>query len=621
MRLRTFIDPRMWRIRVPAVAALCISATALLPVYVLARGGDDTLLGACTALLFGISCIAFLGAMLFKPEAIVLPRSALLLAPLPLLGVAFISALGTLAPRLALFGAGFEFGTFGSLVLLVIAVFLGALMSSRGALMFVRAILLLGLMTLGMIVWKLFTHAPFASPEWQQAPLFLAVSAIVAAISFDRSRGRERIFYALAAAIFVAGSFLCGVPEIALIAIAAIVVVLGGRYAFNAATARLSFPVAGALVCVAFAISAIAMPHVPAIGIDQIDRPSFSEMFATAGSEYVHSLPRSLVGTGPASFAYAWNLYRPVELNETSWWNTTPLVPYSAAGSIALMFGLLGLAALCVLPAALFSVLTHARTGDIEEEALLESSGAIAAFSFLAACIYPVGTAVILVGCAGLGISVRTLSADDLIRFEPEGRMRLAVPLLAALFGGIFLYVGVHQVSAFSQYALGESLVSKNPAAAVLPLQKSAQEWPLAQYQLAAAQATANAAIALAQTQKQNGILDTAALEFSAKSAAQLSNLATESDPRDADMWISRAALFALLQSVGFDGFSNDIQDSLSRASALAPTRPDILLDEGIVAKLSGNMLSARQYAQEALEIRPEYEDARTFLLTLPRQP
>ena len=609
----------MYRISISAIAAFCICFAALIQLYALIQGASESLSGAWIALCVGLFCLVALCIIFFKRALVAVPRSILLLTPLPFLCIACISFFGGPLTRFAFFGAGFEFGTLGCFVLLAFAVVLGALAERRGALGYIYCVTVLGLLSLCAFAWNVFSHIPFSELASQQIPLFLAAATIVIAVYADRAEGRIRFFCMLAALPLTVGVFLCGIPEIAAAAIGALVLVVASRYLFDS-RASLPPPFATGLLGLLFLLAVFCMPLRPAIGFNQLVRPAFSDTFAVAGAEYVHSLWDALVGTGPASLSYAWNSYRSADLNQTVWWDNTPGTTYSDAASIGLLFGLLGLAAWCLFPLAVLTALTSVRRRTIDDIALFECAAALASFCFIAALFYPIGIALFFIGCAGLGICARSLSGTHATYYELEGKSRLALLCLCGIAAVVLLDAGINQLRAIRDHALGELLVTKDLSTAVAPLQKAAQEWPIPEYQLNAAQVTLNAAIALAQEQKTKGAVDTDSLQFSAKTATDLAEFAVRGDPRNTDTLLSRAALYALLYSAGFTNVSDRTQQLLLDTATSAPTRPDVSLDQAIFAKLLGDIPAARTYSQEALQLKPDYEDARVFLRALPLQ-
>lgn len=612
-------------VRSSVLAALSVCAIALVPVLALTSGQDEIFIGAVFACVMGLVFLGGICIVSLRSDTVVIARSLLVLTPVPLVVVSLVSLAGGSVSRTFLFGSGFEFGTPGFFVLLLLATIIGSVVSTRGVQWFMRCIALVGVLGAFIAVWYRLSGGTQSAFEMQQLPFILAAAVLVSVMGFDIGDRRARILYGVLSFLTLAGFFLIRVPEAAIAGILALVAVSGTRVVFNGGLRNrpiLAVAAAAVFVC------AVAFPQTtPHVGFASSERPGFKASADIVAQQYSFSLRSALIGTGPVSTPYAWNTYRPVSMNSTVWWNKTPMTTFSDATSVAILFGFSGLAAFALFPIALCVMLVRNRKEKNGYAPLFEVTSVLAAYCIFVAWIYPAGVTIFLIGCVSFGMAVHHRSAEKVVRYTLGHDARIILFAVCAIASVSFLYIGSAQIRAMREHALGERYMQTGDVAeSVIPLQRAALRWPTAQYQMSAAQATLADALAVVEEQQSIGQVDLDAFGTSATDAIRFAELAVQSDPRNTDIALSRSALYALIFSVGFTStqrsadLSGTIRSQLNTISLSAPTRADFKLNQAIFAKLQGDLPAARGYAQNALTLKPDYEAARVFLDALPAQ-
>ncbi len=609
--------------RSSVLAALGVCAVALVPVFAQLSLHGELLAGALFACIIGALFLGIICVVSLRHNTVVIARSLLVLAPAPLLVVSLVSLVGGPTSRTFLFGSGFEFGTPGFFVLLLLGTIVGSAVPARGVRWFMRCVAITGAAGASIVLWHRILGGAQSVFEIQQLPLLLAAATLISVTYFDTGNRGVRVVYALFSFVTLTGFFLVRVPEAAIAGLVALGLISVSRFMLSGSHGR-PFPILLFAAAAVF-VSVLAFPQAtPHTDFSSSERPEFKASADIVAQQYSLSLRSALIGTGPVSTPYAWNTYRPVSMNSTVWWNKTPQTTFSDATSVAMMFGFFGLAAFALLPIALCVMLVRNRNEENGYPPLFEATSVLAMCCILVAWIYPAGVTILLIGCVSFGMAVRHRSVEEVVRYTLGHDARIILFAVCAIASVFFLYTGSTQVRAMREHALGERYIQAGDIEeSVIPLQRAALRWPTAQYQMSAAQATLADALAVAETQKSIGSVDLDAFGASATDAINFAESAFRNDPRNSDIALSRTALYALIFSAGFtstQGFTDlpdTIRAQLNMIVVSAPTRADFKLNQAIFAKLQGDNAAAQVYAQEAMRLKPDYEEARTFLGSL----
>lgn len=347
---------------------------------------------------------------------------------------------------------------------------------------------------------------------------------------------------------------------------------------------------------------------------------SFSNTEQVLAFQDLSSLHYALIGPGPGSFGDSWNKYRSYDLNLTPFWKEPPPVAYDMLGQFAITTGLVGLAALLLVPASLFYLLYRERSRALFSREplfapLFVMVVACAAIMFIA----PIDSSVFLLFGFSAGACIGSLEVTRLsgIQFLRSNRPAVAISLFVA--GVAMIIVAWLQYTALRADQAGVAILGKNPTTASVDLQKAVQLWPAPEYLKDAAQSLMAQAVQEAQTQITNNSVNGPGLIALVDQAEQFStkSVGPTGDPSDADMWIARASVYLSAASLSVQGTEQIAQQALIQAKTLAPARPDVYYDEAVLALFNGDTGLARAYLTQALELKPDYQGAQDLLATL----
>lgn len=586
-------------------------------------GGGAVWEGILSAATLGIAYILAGTTLLFGFEGHKKPFLLSSLLGVPLLMVGIVSAFSThsLVTFTSFFGQGFEFGSLGSFVLIASTIALCVYTLRNVATAFLAVISLVSAVVslCAIFLWLgVSLFAPLTTLG-TQLPFFLCAAALTTALLFD-SRQPYRFTYAVVSALSFVGFFIFFNPVPAYVGIG--VVLVNIVYSFRAER-RLSvatFPYATAAVGVALFLSSVFGSHAPQVAVPLDIRPSLLATEYIIGPEYLSSIRTALLGTGPDSLSYAWNLYRPVEFNAGSRWNVTPDLTFSSAMTLAIEVGILGLCAFLLLPLV---VLLRIISVNPHRAGVLEALYTLALFAFGSAILYSVDLPLLLIGAAALGLSFSEGHTEPRAA-SPGGRSSWIFRLVAAVListGISFALIASLQGGAAHYATQGQTMLDKNnPDGASVLFDRAGTLWPAAPYLRGASISYARKLFGRLEV---GGALasDPVAARAEADTAVMLAERATAADARDFGLWLYKGSLYTSLIQFEYPDSKENARTSLGRAGLIAPKRPDVLYMRALLELALGNPQLAREDVQKALKLKSDYGDALELLQALEKSP
>ncbi|MBI5457482.1 hypothetical protein HY971_02030 [Candidatus Kaiserbacteria bacterium] len=575
--------------------------------------------GILTAFAFGIALCIYAVAVIFNTRFSFRP---IVLLGVPIVLVAAFSSIQTQAGIYSVFGNGFEPGTVGSLVLFAAAIAIGFSALSRAPRWFLYTYLMAGVVGAfgAAFLWFGLDVLKPLSGTWPHLSYVLCSTALLAALLFDRDGpGRRRGVYGAAATVLLGGFAAFFDPAAAGIGIAMGIIAVILTLASDKGSAYSQFPFATAfasILLLTFLMFGLGQPR----GTTVNAYPSFLATQLIIGPAYTHSLGTALFGTGPNSFSYAWNAYRPQEINMTPLWNFDPVSSYSTITTFAVTLGMLGLFALFLGPAVLV-VRFLSKAGEVslshiavEEQGVFEACFVLCCFLFLSMLWYPVGVPLFVMAGLSLGFSLRFLFTQELHVFRelsPWVRYCIVVLLIGA--GAVFMWVSAHQFAGAWYHGQAATMINadahSNASAAPL-FEKAADAWPTAEYQIHASNADAAAALSLVSSTMSGKDANTTELNTAINKSVGYSDRATVSDPRDYRVWLARASLYILLAQFSLPNAADAASGALYRAALLAPVDPRVPYTRAFLDQVKGDTAAAAVDIQRALDLKPDYQDA-----------
>ena len=594
----------------------------LLPVLpfvgLVTLGGGVFLEGILPAATLGIAYVLAGIALLYKSQDAGKHFFTSSLLGVPLLMVGIVSAFSThsLVTFTGFFGQGFEFGSLGSFVLIASTIALCVYTVRNVATAFLAVISLVSavISLCAIFLWLgVSLFAPLTTLG-TQLPFFLCAATLVTALLFD-SRQKYWAAYAVVSAVSLAGFFIFFNPVAAYVGVG--VALANALYSFRSeeGPSLSTFPFATVIVGAVLFLSNIFGPTALQIATPLDIRPSFLATEYIIGPEYLSSGRAALLGTGPDSLSYAWNLYRPVEFNAGSRWNVTPDSTFSSAMTLAIEVGILGLCAFLLLPLV---VLLRIISVNPHRAGVLEALYTLALFAFGSAILYSVDLPLLLIGAAALGLSFSEGHTEPHVVL-PGGRSGWVFRLVAAVListGISFTLIASLQGGATHYATQGQAMLDKNnPDGASVLFDRAGTLWPAGPY-------LRNASISYARKlfgRLESGVTspDPVAARADADKAVALAERATTAHVRDYALWLYKGSHYTSLIQLDYPDAKESARVSLGRAEALAPERPDVLYMRALLDLALGNPQLAREDVQKALKLKSDYGDALSLLQSL----
>ncbi len=594
----------------------------LLPVLpfvgIMTPGGETFWGGIFSAATVGIACI-LTGLVVifgFRSGRGLFSMAALLGVPLLVAGT--VSAVSTESSiTLAGFlGQGFEFGSWGSLALITLTIALCVYATRGVAPAFLATISLVSVLVslCAILLWfgvslfvPLTTLAPLAS-------FFLCAASITAAVLFDSGR-RYRVAYASASALSFIGFFVFFNPWAAYVGIGVVLVNIVYSLHPEEGPSLTTFPFATAVVGTALSLSNVFGFTAPQVVVPLDIRPSLTATEYITGPEYLFSFRTTLLGTGPGSLSYAWNLYRPVEFNADSRWYVTPDSTFSTATTLAIEVGILGFFGFLLLPLV---VLFKSVSVSSPSAGVLKALRSLALFLFGSALFYSIDLSLLLIGVAAVGLSFSEEYAEPYVEPLSRGRRRVLLLVAAVVMcvGFSLTLVASLQGSGAYYATRGQVVLDEgNPDDASILFDKAVAVWPAASYLRGTSISYARKLFG----RLESGVIvsDAVAARADADKAVAFAKRATNADDRDYALWLYKGSLYTALVQMEYPDASESARMSLNRAQTLAPNRPDIPYMQALLNIALGNSQLAREDIQKALNLKPNYKDALDLLQSL----
>ena len=195
--------------------------------------------------------------------------------------------------------------------------------------------------------------------------------------------------------------------------------------------------------------------------------------------------------------------------------------------------------------------------------------------------------------------------------------LRWALACLCVAASLMLAWISVHQMLAAHLHSKGLLMTREGDISAVSVMEKAERVWGVQQYSIDASRAYTSKAQQLLPTIREDDEVRRQ-IQLDLKAAASFANHAVESNPKDFSAWMYRAELYIAFIPFGFPDAESLAYESLQQAAALAPLRPDVPLLKARGALQAGRPDVARQFAEDALALKPDYEEAKRFIEKLP---
>lgn len=593
-----------------------------------------------------------------RSGVITLNTSYALAALWVVVGIAFVSSLLSGDLKDSLVGDFFSIHSTVFLAILALVTTIWVfLKTDKVAVM--RMYMLLAISTLVLVLYhvlRLFLGADFLSlgvftantgtpvGSWNDLALFLGLTVILSLVTLEHLSltkvGRGLFAFVTVVSLFMLGVINFFTVWIVLGVTSLVMVVYSlGKDRFNENQlplmgAKPSNRIALMVAFVVFAVSVLFIVGGATFGgwiskythVSYVEvRPSFEATANIARSVYHEN---AFLGIGTNKFNDAWRLYKDPSINVTPFWNTEFNAGNGYITTFFVTTGVLGGLAWIVF-LLLFVImgtrqLLSSTEGDRVWYFIAVSSFVSALYIWGMSLIYVPGVVILLLGalCTGVSISAFSMLSDkNEITFSVGMNRRtgfvLTLGVIVVIIASVStLYVAGRHYSAV--YAFNTSVVSMQEGKSIDELEKEVSN----AYQLSTSDIFARR-IAEYQLARMNNLVavqtptEAEQQQFSNASVngVNAAQQAIQIDNAEPANWSVLGGIYGVLASVKVEGAQARALEALAKSRELNPKNPLPYLESAIVEARGGSYDSARDYIQQAINLKPNFTEA-FFLLS-----
>lgn len=391
------------------------------------------------------------------------------------------------------------------------------------------------------------------------------------------------------------------------------------------------YALAGLALSILFLLygSAINASLTKAVPVSSLEvRPSIQSTLDIGSKARAGSLARAFIGTGPNTFGEEWLLYKPVEVNQSPFWNLDFNVGFSTLATALVSAGLVGaLAWLVPVLLVLMALVRAVRLGVLsrEERIVAATLTAGALFLFAAVALYVPSANVLLLGFVMAGAAFGFLwrqgrpgDADDMQGGIMAGLKVLALAAVVLVFAGFAGFTAARRLLSQSYVGLGlTSLAAGNADAAIAYGERAAS----LDNTTDAARLRADAGLQKLATIANDKTLaiDDARTQFTneVQEALPAGQAAVILAPGDYRGYYSIARIYDYLASLKVEGAYSNAKAAYNAAAVHNPTSPVIQLALARLEAAVGSPADMATDLQKSLTLKPDYTDAILFAVQI----
>ncbi len=351
-------------------------------------------------------------------------------------------------------------------------------------------------------------------------------------------------------------------------------------------------------------------------------RPSWGTTFSVLGDTLKSSV---LFGSGPNNFALSWGEHKPLDINETMFWNTDFLFGIGLIPSMFVMTGLVG-----ILAWLLFFILfvwkgikaMFASTEDLFSRYITVSSFFGALFLWVLTIVYVPGFSMVALAFFFTGLFIASLYRENMLKevnlslaHHPKLSFISVFVLVVLLLGSISLgYLVLQKTIAISYFQKGLLAAQRGDSVDVAEqyivkaintyeedvFYRALSEIKLVRVDQALFQENASAEFIREQFQ-----INTA-------NAIENARRATVIAGDNYQNWISLARVYAALVPPPFSipGAYDNAKKTYEEAQKRSPKNPNIPLLLARLEVSNNNLTAARQYVDASIALKSNYAEA-----------
>lgn len=347
--------------------------------------------------------------------------------------------------------------------------------------------------------------------------------------------------------------------------------------------------------------------------------PSFG---ATMSVTKAALMKNPILGIGPNRFGDIWSMYKPIGINSTQFWDTRFDFGSGLLPTLVSTTGILGI--LSLLAFLFIYILTGVTslflTFKNSENQIMPLYFLMSLYLLVAAFFYPVGMVLFALTFAFIGIFVSLFNAnipngEIEIAFSSSPKKSLISLLLLVVMMVVSFVIGfkyverLASVSYFSKALNAETIdiATVGIGNANLLYQNDLYLRSYSQVYLLKLNSLLSKGSALTDEEK-------ASLQSNLDQALSGANSAIAYNKGNYQNFAMSGSVFNMLASLGVEGSSDKAIEAYKQASLLNPLNPGIQLALSRTSFTANNIKNAKDYANKALELKPDYVDALIML-------
>jgi tetratricopeptide (TPR) repeat protein len=584
-----------------------------------------------------------------------IPKDRLIIVAAVIPVIFLIASLFSSSLYISLFGNGFEMGTFGSMLILFVIFFLSSMyFQTEKRLWYFFGALFLGALILSVFeLLNMFIGFERFFPgmlqgissgnlvgSWNNFALLFGLIILLSifTIEFLKSKG---FFLFVQYFLLVTGLFfliIINIPLVWLLVGLFSVIIFVYSVSIQHAGIRIvhgggekkRFPFAALIVvfvCLTFLIGSNSLGGLISKYINLSNpevRPSFVTTSQIAWKSIKHN---PLVGTGPNTFAIDWALWQPKEIASTIFWNSDFNNGFSTLSTFVVTTGILGLLAWI----AFFIIFVIRGVQSIRvalkdplSNYFILTTFMVSLYTWITFIIYTPNILMMMLAFSSSGILIGILVYRQVIGVkeisflnDPRNSFFAILSLMVLMIGTLSVtYLYVEKFTSVIYFSKGlnanssmESLVrSEKMLTNAISLDKNDVYYrTLSQVYIAEIGVLVNDDKISQDTLKSN-------LQQLINFAQNSASLAVSQNPKQYLNYVNLGNIYSSLVPLAVDSSYESAMSSYTKAQALAPNNPSIILAKAQLEFVKKNNEEARKLIQQALDLKLNYTDA-LFLL------
>lgn len=618
------------------------------PITLEASKGFLISIGATLSLFFWL--IARLGEGKFK-----IPKDRLILFGAIIPVVFLISSLFSSSLYNSLFGAGFEVGTFGSMLILFIIFFLSLIhFQTKKRLWYFLGSMFVGITIVALFaVLNIFVGLGRIFPNFFQGvssgnlignwnnfiSLFgLAIILLLFTIEFLKSK---KIFLWIQYALLVVSLFFLIILNIPLawllVGIFSVIIFVysislqhAGVRIIDGPEGKKKFPFVALIVVFisfVFLIGSSSFSNFVSnyVSVPNLDvRPS---IVATTQISFKALGQNPFFGTGPNTFSADWALWQPKEIAQTIFWNVDFAHGFSFLQTSLATTGLLGFFALLLFMVVLFirgiQSLKVALQDPLSNYFII-TTFAIAIYSWIMIIVYNPNIIILMLAFASSGMLVGILVHKKVLPVRefsfldnPRNSFFAILSLMILMVGTLSLtYVYIEKFSSVAYFSksLNHEMTMESLSQSESNLLSAVRLNKNDTYYRSLSQIYLDEIKVVIRDEEISADMLKSILQQLVSLAEESSRIAVSQNPKKYINYLNLGNVYSSLSSLEIENSYESAVTAFDKAQELAPNNPSIILARAQLEFLNKNNSQAKKFIEEALVIKTNYIDA-FFLL------